>query len=81
MLHSHTPTPYLLQITTSEYMEEVLADMSGTAQAVKNRNAMRSSIKSVFPDRDCFSLVSETPLNPSMFTPARRMIGPRFSLP
>ena len=42
-------------------MEEVLADMSGTAQAVKNRNAMRSSIKSVFPDRDCFSLVSETP--------------------
>ena len=38
-------------------MEEALSNMAGSTQAVKNRNQMRDSIKSLFPDRDCFSLV------------------------
>ena len=38
-------------------MEEVLGSMTGTSQAVKSRNQMRDSIKALFPDRDCFSLV------------------------
>lgn len=32
------------QISTREYMEEVLRDMAGTTQAVKNRNQVRELI-------------------------------------
>ncbi|KAG1678206.1 hypothetical protein FOA52_016143 [Chlamydomonas sp. UWO 241] len=45
------------QITTRDYMEEVLRDMPGASAPIVNRNAMRTSVKSLFPDRDAFSLV------------------------
>eukprot|EP00798_Chlamydomonas_sp_ICE-L_P005052 gene5052-34843_t len=38
------------EITAKDYMEEVLQDMNGSSESVKNRNQL-------FPDRDCVSLV------------------------
>ena len=45
------------KITSYDYMEEALATMAGSTSAIAGRNSMRASIKSVFPTRDCFTLV------------------------
>jgi len=45
------------QLTPRDYMEEVLRDMPGSTEGVQNRNRMRTSIRGLFPERDCFALV------------------------
>jgi uncharacterized membrane protein YgcG len=46
------------QITPAAYLEEVLADVrAGGGADEANRNEMRATIKAVFPDRDCFTLL------------------------
>ncbi|KAG1666992.1 hypothetical protein FOA52_014304 [Chlamydomonas sp. UWO 241] len=45
------------KMSSKEYMEEVLGNMAGGGESVLDRNKMRDSIKGVFPERDCFTLV------------------------
>ena len=44
-------------ITPRDYLETALQPINGTSQAVKTKNQIRESIKTLFPDRDCFALV------------------------
>lgn len=46
-----------IQGTPKEYLEEALAEVSGPSDAIRAKNQMRGSIKALFPDRDCFTLV------------------------
>eukprot|EP00854_Cymbomonas_tetramitiformis_P005351 gene5351-6493_t len=45
------------QITPKEYLEISLRNTAGTSQAALNKNSIRDSIRELFPQRDCFSLV------------------------
>ena len=45
------------QISPREYLETALSSVSGTSAGAKAKNGIRESIKSLFPDRDCFTLV------------------------
>ncbi|PNW80255.1 hypothetical protein CHLRE_08g384200v5 [Chlamydomonas reinhardtii] len=45
------------QLTVRDYMEEVLRELPGAGEAVRSKNQMRASIKSLFPERDCHALV------------------------
>eukprot|EP00198_Chlamydomonas_reinhardtii_P004972 XP_001694308.1 predicted protein [Chlamydomonas reinhardtii] len=44
-------------LTVRDYMEEVLRELPGAGEAVRSKNQMRASIKSLFPERDCHALV------------------------
>jgi hypothetical protein len=44
-------------ITPSDYLESALAPVPGDSVSVQSKNTIRSSIKSLFPSRDCFALV------------------------
>ncbi|KAJ9506005.1 hypothetical protein QJQ45_016718 [Haematococcus lacustris] len=45
------------KISAKEYLETALHPVDGEGASVKAKNEIRSSIKSLFPDRDCFALV------------------------
>ena len=43
--------------TARDYLETALSLVPGTGSAVEAKNAIRRSIKTLFPDRDCVTLV------------------------
>lgn len=45
------------QITARDYLETALRPVSGSGPSVAAKNGIRSSIASLFPQRDCFTLV------------------------
>ncbi|KAK9868501.1 hypothetical protein WJX84_006010 [Apatococcus fuscideae] len=45
------------KLTPREYLEQALKAVEGTGRSVQQKNQIRTSIKSLFPKRDCFSLV------------------------
>ncbi|GAB4817604.1 hypothetical protein N2152v2_004650 [Parachlorella kessleri] len=45
------------QVTPRDYLETALRALPGNGRAVEAKNQIRESIKSLFPDRDCFTLV------------------------
>ncbi|KAG2489141.1 hypothetical protein HYH03_012367 [Edaphochlamys debaryana] len=45
------------QLTVADYMEEVLREVPGGGEAMRAKNQLRTSIKTLFPDRDCHALV------------------------
>ncbi|GBF94612.1 hypothetical protein Rsub_06727 [Raphidocelis subcapitata] len=45
------------KISAREYLEAALSPTDGGSEAVRDKNSIRASIKSLFPDRDCFTLV------------------------
>lgn len=45
------------QVTPREYLETALGAVPETSSGAKAKNSIRESIKSLFPDRDCFALV------------------------
>jgi Guanylate-binding protein, N-terminal domain/Guanylate-binding protein, C-terminal domain len=45
------------QVSPREYLESALQQVKGAGRSVEAKNAIRESIKSLFPDRDCFCLV------------------------
>jgi hypothetical protein len=49
--------PVALQVTPNDYLETALMPVGGLGAAVEAKNAIRTSIKSLFPDRDCATLV------------------------
>ncbi|BBN10143.1 guanylate-binding protein 1/3/4/7 [Marchantia polymorpha subsp. ruderalis] len=49
------------QITPRDYLESALQPVGGSGKAVSERNEIRESIRALFPDRNCFTLVR--PLN------------------
>lgn len=49
------------RITPREYLESALQSMRGSGKAVAAKNEIRESIRALFPDRECFTLVR--PLN------------------
>ncbi|KAH7284894.1 hypothetical protein KP509_33G001500 [Ceratopteris richardii] len=49
------------KITPREYLESALQPMAGSGKAIASKNEIRESIRALFPDRDCFTLVR--PLN------------------
>ena len=46
-----------LQISAKDYLETALLPVPGSGASVEAKNSIRSSIKSLFPDRDCVTLV------------------------
>lgn len=44
-------------MTPREYLETALGSVPETSSGAKAKNSIRESIKSLFPDRDCFALV------------------------
>lgn len=46
-----------MQITAKDYLETALVAMPGVGPSVESKNAIRESIRSLFPDRDCATLV------------------------
>jgi hypothetical protein len=44
-------------VTPRDYLESALQLLPGTNTAVQSKNNIRESIKALFPDRDCFTLV------------------------
>ncbi|EFN59494.1 hypothetical protein CHLNCDRAFT_56782 [Chlorella variabilis] len=44
-------------VTPRDYLETALQPLQGSGRAVEAKNQIRESIKSLFPDRDCFTLV------------------------
>eukprot|EP00878_Enallax_costatus_P011998 GHUV01012526.1.p1 GENE.GHUV01012526.1~~GHUV01012526.1.p1 ORF type:complete len:590 (+),score=213.14 GHUV01012526.1:1233-3002(+) len=45
------------QVSPNDYLETALMPVAGVGAAVEAKNAIRTSIKSLFPDRDCATLV------------------------
>lgn len=44
-------------VTPRDYLEAALQTIPGSNPAVQSKNKIRESIKALFPDRDCFTLV------------------------
>eukprot|EP00798_Chlamydomonas_sp_ICE-L_P010743 gene10744-17818_t len=44
-------------ITARDYLETALLPVAGVGPSVEAKNSIRASIKSLFPDRDCFTLI------------------------
>lgn len=44
-------------VTPRDYLETALQMLPGTSEGVQSKNKIRESIKTLFPDRDCFTLV------------------------
>lgn len=49
------------RISPRDYLESALQPISGSGKAIAAKNDIRDSIRALFPDRDCFTLVR--PLN------------------
>lgn len=49
--------PCLPQFSARDYLETALMPVAGAGLAVEAKNGIRASIKSLFPDRDCATLV------------------------
>ncbi|XP_024393848.1 uncharacterized protein [Physcomitrium patens] len=49
------------RITPRDYLESALQSIPGAGKAISSKNEIRSSIRALFPERDCFTLVR--PLN------------------
>ncbi|BBN10139.1 guanylate-binding protein 1/3/4/7 [Marchantia polymorpha subsp. ruderalis] len=49
------------RITPRDYLESALQPVGGSGKAIAAKNEIRESIRALFPDRDCFTLVR--PLN------------------
>ncbi|KAL3682521.1 hypothetical protein R1sor_000543 [Riccia sorocarpa] len=49
------------RITPRDYLESALQPVAGAGKAIAAKNEIRESIRALFPDRDCFTLVR--PLN------------------
>ncbi|KAL2611319.1 hypothetical protein R1flu_023011 [Riccia fluitans] len=49
------------RITPRDYLESALQPVGGAGKAIAAKNEIRESIRALFPDRDCFTLVR--PLN------------------
>lgn len=47
----------MLQVSADEYLETALMPVPGTGAAAEAKNQIRSSIKALFPDRECAMLV------------------------
>lgn len=45
------------KITPRDYLESALQPIPGNGKAVASKNEIRNSIKALFPERDCFTLV------------------------
>ena len=45
------------QVTARDYLETALLPVGGSGASVKSKNEIRDSIKALFPDRDCYTLV------------------------
>lgn len=45
------------KVSPREYLETALSPSAGAGAAVEAKNQIRGSIKALFPDRDCFTLV------------------------
>ncbi|KIY98006.1 Guanylate-binding protein 6 [Monoraphidium neglectum] len=45
------------KVSAREYLEAALSPQEGTSDAIQAKNDIRRSIKGLFPDRDCFTLV------------------------
>eukprot|EP00878_Enallax_costatus_P025838 GHUV01027675.1.p1 GENE.GHUV01027675.1~~GHUV01027675.1.p1 ORF type:complete len:197 (+),score=54.87 GHUV01027675.1:1585-2175(+) len=45
------------KVSPREYLETALSPAAGSGPGVQAKNQIRGSIKSLFPDRDCFTLV------------------------
>ncbi|MEW5298001.1 MAG: hypothetical protein WDW36_001166 [Sanguina aurantia] len=45
------------KITAKDYLETALVAMPGSGPSIESKNAIRASIRSLFPDRDCATLV------------------------
>ena len=45
------------RVSPRDYLETALTPLAGSAESVKAKNKIRESIKALFPDRDCFTLV------------------------
>ncbi|KAI8463245.1 MAG: GBP-domain-containing protein [Monoraphidium minutum] len=45
------------QVSAREYLEAALSPQDGSSAAILAKNNIRASIKGLFPDRDCFTLV------------------------
>lgn len=46
-----------VQFSARDYLETALMPVGGSGPAVEAKNGIRASIKSLFPDRDCATLV------------------------
>jgi len=44
-------------VTPRDYLETALRPVSGTGPSIEAKNQIRASIKALFPDRECFTLV------------------------
>lgn len=44
-------------VTPRDYLETALQSLAGSGSAVESKNRIRDSIKALFPDRDCFTLI------------------------
>uniref|UniRef100_A9TME2 Predicted protein n=1 Tax=Physcomitrium patens TaxID=3218 RepID=A9TME2_PHYPA len=49
------------RITPRDYLESALQPIPGSGKAIASKNEIRNSIRALFPERDCFTLVR--PLN------------------
>ena len=55
--HVLLPAFLPVQFSARDYLETALMPVGGAGPAVEAKNAIRSSIKGLFPDRDCATLV------------------------
>jgi hypothetical protein len=46
-----------VEVTPRDYLETALRPIGGTGPSVEAKNQIRASIKHLFPDRECFTLV------------------------
>lgn len=44
-------------VTPRDYLETALRPVSGSGPSVESKNQIRASIKALFPDRECHTLV------------------------
>ena len=44
-------------VTPLSYLETALSNMVGSGAAVESKNSIRESIRALFPERECFTLV------------------------
>ncbi|KIZ05610.1 Interferon-induced guanylate-binding protein 2 [Monoraphidium neglectum] len=69
------------KVTAREYLEAALTPVAGGGAGVDAKNAIRSSIKGLFPDRDCATLVRpmhEEQALVSLDTTPREELRPEF---
>lgn len=45
------------ELTPREYLENALRDVSGNSSSIAEKNEIRRKFRSLFPDRDCFTII------------------------